>query len=308
MIFSEIHGVYYRAVAAVLRAASQSPVSPADLRRIVKTEAFSESVHTIESALRCGRWQLLCPDGTTPIKHAPTLPYTTLELRWLKAVSLDPRVRLFDFDASGLDGIVPLFTPDDIFVFDKYKDGDPYGDEGYISRFHTITSAIKERRMLRLELNNKTGRHVSYTAFPIGIEYSEKDDKFRLLTVRVRGDSRRRGYVNLGRLVSVVPIEGGAGAPAPPEPRDEIETLVLVVTDGRQTLDRALLHFAHFEKEAEKLEGNRFLLRLRYDKRDETELLIRVLSFGPFLRVAAPDSFVSLIKDRLKEQKDSLID
>ena len=39
------------------------------------------------------------------------------------------------------------------------------------------------------------------------------------------------------------------------------------------------------------------------DKEDETEILIRVLSFGPMLRVVKPAAFMHLIKDRLSEQK-----
>ena len=43
-------------------------------------------------------------------------------------------------------------------------------------------------------------------------------------------------------------------------------------------------------------------IKLRYDKDDETELLIRMLSFGPILEVAAPAEFKQLIKQRLQKQ------
>ena len=306
MIFSEIHGAYYRAVAEILRAAVKAPVTPRDIRRIARETAFSESAQTIEAALLSHRWQLLRGDGTTPIRHEPTLPYTTLEKRWLKAISLDPRIRLFDFDCPGLEEVKPLFTPEDIYVFDKYADGDPYTDEGYIERFRTIRKAIGEKKMLRLALCSREGRRVSYTAFPVGIEYSEKDDKFRLQTLRTRGASGRYGYANLGRISSVDIIEAKSRNVEPPPSRDLTETLTLEITDGRRALDRALLHFAHFEKEAERLDGGRYRLRLIYDKRDETELLIRVLSFGPFIKVTEPESFVSLIRERLIRQKDLL--
>ena len=44
-------------------------------------------------------------------------------------------------------------------------------------------------------------------------------------------------------------------------------------------------------------------LRCTYDKEDETEILIRVLSFGPMLRVVKPVAFINLIKGRLSDQK-----
>ena len=40
-----------------------------------------------------------------------------------------------------------------------------------------------------------------------------------------------------------------------------------------------------------------------YDKDDETEMVIRVLSFGPMIKVTAPVHFIELIKKRLMEQK-----
>ena len=36
---------------------------------------------------------------------------------------------------------------------------------------------------------------------------------------------------------------------------------------------------------------------------DETEIVIRVLSFGPYVKALEPESFVNLIKERLISQK-----
>ena len=63
------------------------------------------------------------------------------------------------------------------------------------------------------------------------------------------------------------------------------------------------MHFAHFQKQAEKLDENRYKITITYDKDDETEIVIRILSFGPMVKVTAPQSFVDLIKQRLISQK-----
>ena len=39
------------------------------------------------------------------------------------------------------------------------------------------------------------------------------------------------------------------------------------------------------------------------DRFDETEIVIRVLSFGPYVKVLEPEGFVNLIKERLISQK-----
>lgn len=86
-------------------------------------------------------------------------------------------------------------------------------------------------------------------------------------------------------------------------PQENSEELVMLLHDERNGLERVLLHFSHFEKETQKLADRLYQIRLRYDKDDETELLIRVLSFGPVLEVIEPSAFVTLMRKRIAVQK-----
>ena len=56
-------------------------------------------------------------------------PMTILERRWLKSMSLDPRVQLFDIDWSGLDDVEPLYLPNDVVYFDQQNTSDPWNNE-----------------------------------------------------------------------------------------------------------------------------------------------------------------------------------
>ncbi len=64
-----------------------------------------------------------------------------------------------------------------------------------------------------------------------------------------------------------------------------------------------MIAFSSFKKETERIDDNTYKMKLTYHKEDETELLIRILSFGPMLKVVGPDCFVNLIVERLKSQK-----
>ena len=299
MIFNEIYGAYYNTVAKILKAAVEHPLSQRDLRQIIEENAFGESILNIEPALAGGQWQLLNPDGSTQLKNAPSLPLTTLEKMWLKALSLDPRVKLFGVDFTGLENVEPLFTCDDYRVFDSYGDADPYEDEAYIRNFRLILDAIKNHYPLGINMLNRKNNVIYAVVNPEYLEYSEKDDKFRLISSGCRYGST----VNLGRIVSCKrydkPFIAGSGF----KRRAEKRTVELELVDKRNALERVLLHFAHFEKEAEKLDDGRYLVKIVYDKEDETELVIRVLSFGPMIKVTAPQSFADLIKQRLIAQK-----
>lgn len=300
-LFSELYSAYYRAVAAILRKAQEKPLSEKDIARLAHDTAFGDSAMNIPPALREERWQLLRADGTTPLEHAPSLPQTTLEKRWLRAVMQSPRIRLFCDELEGIDNIRPLYKAEDIFVFDRYADGDDFEDEGYIARFRLILDAVRQRYPLRITAENRKGELYDILMQPDRLEYSEKDDKFRLI-----GAGGRFGTtVNLARIhfcerTEETPPEANEGG----LPRPHARTVCLEVEDRRKALERVMLHFAHFRKQAEQLGGGRYRLTIYYDRADETEMVIRVLSFGPMVRVAAPAHFVSLIRERLEKQRE----
>ena len=299
MIFSELYSAYYNAVAGILREACARPLPRAELRKIVEREAFGESLLNIEPAILSERWQLLNADGTTPIRHAPTMPLTLLQKRWLKAISLDPRIRLFP--GAGFDDpdTEPLFRPEDIDVFDRYADGDPYEDENYIRRFRLILEAVRDRAPLSVEFISSRGNLARAVMKPAYLEYSEKDDKFRLI-----GNGFRHRIVNLARITRCCRYEGKVSWTEEDPEKAEKRTLELELTDERNALERVLMHFAHFEKQAERLEEDRYRVLITYDRDDETEMLIRILAFGPVVRVVAPDDFTELVKERLLRQKN----
>ncbi len=297
MIFGELYSVYYKTVAKILETAFDPKATQQDLQQCVLEEAFSESVLTILPSLQSGRWPLLKSDLSPALKHKPTMPLTTLQKRWLKSISMDPRVKLFGVAFPNMDGIEPLFTPEDYRVYDQYGDGDPFESELYIQHFRLILTAIRKNRPIRFAMLNRHRDKVWVRCYPKGFEYSLKDDKIRILA---EGCFFRQ--FNLGRVIYCEIYEGRGPWRQMPKVEEQKE-LTLQITNERNALERVMLHFAHFEKQAERLGENKYLLRLKYYENDETEILIRVLSFGPFVKVLDPQCFVNLIKERLISQK-----
>ncbi|MDI9497011.1 MAG: WYL domain-containing protein [Bacillota bacterium] len=301
MVFSELYGAYYNVLAEILRLAVASPpLETKDIHRIVEERAFSESILELESALKSGRWPLIRADGTTALKQPPTMPLTLLQKRWLKSLSLDPRLKLFTDEPLDFPGVDPLFTPEDVGCYDRYLDGDPYEDEDYIRNFRQILDALHRRRPLHIHSLDAAGREKQADVLPSHLEYSEKDDKFRLQCHRGHGYTT----INLARIIHAGPSEKDIRLPAGKKELPLPRQVDFELHDHRDALERVLLHFAHLEKEVRKLDTKHYVVRMSYDQKDETEILIRILSFGPMLKVISPPHFVRLIRERIEQQKE----
>ena len=299
MIFSELYSAYYNAIASIIAEVIEGEHSEKELQKVVSERAFGESVLTIMPSFKTEKWQLVHPDMTTALEHKPTMPLTTLQKQWLKAITLDPRIKLFGVEIPGLEDVEPLFTQEDYHVYDKYSDGDPFEDEEYIRQFRVILEAMRKGTQIKFEMTNRFGKPMFIRCHPVRLEYSEKDDKFRLVTAGWRSVST----VNLAKMRACVHYTGEK--PLDNEVREKLyDVITLKVTDERNALERVMLHFAHFEKQVEKLDKNTYLLKIKYAHDDEPEMVIRILSFGPLVEVIGSENFKKLVIEKLKKQKN----
>ncbi len=297
MLFSEVHSAYFQAVARILTEAIDAPVSPGRMDEIVRETAFAESVLHVAPALRSGEWPLLTPEGRALVRNMPTMPLTMLEKRWLKALLLDPRVALFDPPSDGLEDIEPLFDPGDVYWFDRYLDGDPYDNPQYIANFRMVLLALRERRKLRIVYTGAKGRTIRGVFMPGNLEYSQKDDKFRLHTL-----GGKRISIRLSTVLVCEPEEPFSPVAFQRTEPGEQHMLEIEIRDDRNAMERAMLHFSHLKKEAERVGDDRYRMKLWYEQEDETEMVIRVLSFGPMARVLAPEQLKRQVVERLENQ------
>ena len=299
MLFSEIYSVYYKAVSRLITKAIDAELNSKDAVDIIETQAFSESFLYILDNINAENWYVLSKEFKTPIKNYPPKVITTLEKRFLKTISLDPRFKLFcDLEIPEMEGVTPFYTKDDLYYFDIINDGDPFEDEEYILNFKKIIVALEKNKLLKIVYRGGKGILQKGIFTPRKLEYSQKDDKFRLLCL----GKHAFATINVARIKSIEFVGVFDEKDIKPFNR-RIRTVTLQIADHRNALERCMLHFSHFEKETRKIDDLNYEMKLSYYADDETEVLIRVLSFGPMIKVTQPDSFVSLIKERLNNQK-----
>lgn len=317
-LFSEVYGCYYQVVAELLRAA---PLSRGELDALVARRGYGESTLQLIPKLMGGGWPLLEErDGQlhSRLNALPALPVTALERAWLKALLDDPRIRLFLTDAQlqhlerELAQVEPLYRAEDLVCFDRYLDGDDYGDPGYRARFQTLLAAMREERFLRLTYRTGRGRPQAGFHRPLRLEYSAKDDKFRVYTAKA-WHGKFQGYyiLNVSRIWDVEPSQEHCDSPldleAWREKRRCARPLVIRVTNERNGIERFMVEFSSYEKQSE-YDGETGVctVKLWYQRDDETEVLIRLLGFGPVVRVLEPEAFVAQMRARVLRQAELL--
>ena len=298
MLFSEYYGEYYACVAEILSEAVAGSLTKERISEIAAKQGFGESVLTIPANLRNGTWPLITPDCRTRIRRDPPHPVTLLQKRWLKTLLLDPRIRLFGLTDEGLEDVRPLFDPSRIVWYDRYSNGDRFEDEEYIGRFRLLLEAVKNHRKVHVAFDSHRGKHNDWTVIPYRLEYSPADDKFRLLC---HSGKWRNRTLNLSRI-SYVRLEGTFDPDDYPLPELTNESVTLEITDERNALERAMLLFSYLAKRTERIGEESYRMTLHYRQEDETELLIKIISFGHQVKVVEPDSFASLIRERIERQ------
>ena len=281
----------------MLALAVDGKLTESEMQRIIAEEVFEESVLFIPPAIQNQQWQLIDENFNTDFVEAPSMPLTILEKRWLKTILQDPRIALFMEPTEELKDVEPLFSPDDVVYFDRYLDGDKYDHPGYVANFHKVMQAIYEHRKIKIKYRNTNNLVKWGTFYPVKMEYSDKEDKFRLLAA---GKWNLR-TVNMGRIIKCELLDATFESELELQTRQR-DTLVFELTDTRNSLERALMKFSHFKKHVERIDNTHYRVVLEYDKDDETDLLIQIMSFGSVVKVMEPEAIQQELANRIKKQ------
>lgn len=315
-LFSEIYSCYYQVMRHLLTC--QTPFTIDEIRSQICKESFEESLLAIIPKLESGDWNLFARENGlyfSKIDSAFLTPLSHLQKSYLKALLSDPRISLFlDQEQlktldSMLDSVKPLWNQEQIYYYDRFTDGDPYTDEIYRSNFRTLLTAQKHRQYTDIDYNSPNGTRVHHYYVPVRLEYSIKNDKFRLLALKHRKNNRMRlEILNIARIQRVCLTDKFFTS------QIDLNTLIqnsydkeplrLHIINKRNALERAMLHFANYKKNTKKIDENTYECLIYYNQSMETELLIEVLSFGPMLKVVGNDRFLASLKSRLKKQME----
>lgn len=308
-LFSEINCTYYNITEKILK---QKSVTKEDIRRIISKNGFSETVLFLEPELigKNNIGLLTEQDGiyTSILKNEPHIPLTSVQKKWLCAVLNDKKSSLFldkeqKAELYELLGAEPLFSGRSIRFFDRFTNGDDFENEDYIKHFRNILRSMHENRLIRISFQTRKNNRITHYYLPERVEYSSKNDKFRVHVIRYnKSKPIERGIINIAQinsteLTDIIAENGLYEVPSKKE-------VILKVSNERNAINRFMMEFAELERVSEyDDESKECTVTMKYDAMDETEILIRILSFGPVVEVLQPDDFRAQIARRIGLQR-----
>ena len=313
-LFSEIYSAYYHVVNRILKRA-KGGITQKEMIRQVEEDAYGESSLYIVPKLTSGQWDLLEKrEGKfySDKVDAVSGNLTTLQLSYIKSLLGDERIGLFLDEAECakvekmLEEYPALFDGKDFRYYDQFLDGDDFANEDYREIFSVLMEAIKEKRVVEIAYKNQNSieRYV-----PVNLEYSSKNNKFRLAVVQmVQGKWKVSKYLLVSKIKQVQMLDETYGNVDWNELFGQgirREWVEFEIYSERNALERVTLHFSNYEKHIEYVKERKcWICRMYYDWDDQMEILVSLLSFGPVLKVLGPDEFVEMIKVRLGRQKE----
>ena len=175
-----------------------------------------------------------------------------------------------------------------------------------ISKIRKLLSSVRYRKEIEYSNNANDGKvYLHSKGFPVKIEYSVFDDRFRLSLWS--SDENRPIKINISSMYDI--SETGRNWDNPLTPQKMMETKLspepirMTLTGKDHQFDRALYSFSVYDTVIERTGENEYTFTLRYYGFDLPEIIDKIMSFGPAMRVLSPSDAIDRIKRRLTAWK-----
>lgn len=311
-IFHEIYSNYFRIVSEILKLPE---ITGKQKNQIISRLGFGETSLYIPDDL----WGLLKKNDSgnyiPAIKNKPVSVLTSIQKSWIKAKLENPKINIFlEEDTLNrlkkrLENVKPLYSENNFRYTDRFSDGDNFYDLNYQKNFRKIISAVKNHEIIEINFNNKNNKKLTGLYVPIKIQYSPKNNRFRVLALYLQNDFTH--VINIGRITEIkntgeIFHEEISAERYFTEHKCQEPVTVRISTE-RNTTERFFMEFAPYEKRTEYDSATGIcMVQLWYDRQDETELLIRLLGFGAMIEIVSPPDFRRKAKERIERQYNLL--
>lgn len=237
--------------------------------------------------------------------------FSKLEKMWLKGMLEDKRVQgllgkeiLDKLQKSMID--VCEGSNEVIEFTNKNKSDFEYDFKKLNRDFFTILKAIKEEKtVIYTNVDREGNEYKDKLALPLRIEYSLKDDKFRVSMYSI--EDKRSILVNMHTLKEINISEEKCKFT-----REELikkmkenkyceEPITIVLKDVRGAMERCFMSFSSFERSSRALGENNYEIDIYYYCFQEYDVISKIISLGPYVIVKKPKRIRERTIERIKK-------
>lgn len=236
------------------------------------------------------------------------LPLTKIEIQWLKYCVNSSKAKLF-LEENQLSKLKEIFTVEEndlpissINYYDKFKSHNEIADTDiYIDNFKKIVKAFTDEKVVKI--NYKSVNNSTRTVNIGLLEYSNKDDKFRIHCKKENSVS----IYNLEKINSVEILSDSYDKNLAEKNiknyiLNQRKEITLEFTNVKNIPDRLLTEFTPWEKLCTRLD-DRYNVTIKYDKQDSLEIVTRLLPYGKNIKILNDTGNVkSELENRIKKQ------
>ncbi len=255
------------------------------------------------------------------------VPLTEIEIQWLLNILDHNQARGF-LTKDEIDAIkeklpeMSVFNVNRVVLYDKHSDEKLekyYEDSDFGVILRNIMSAISERKIVWIKYRNQNDVENEFPIIPYCIEYSKRDNRFRVNAVGYMLTDKENFVGEYGRVFSY-PLDGIlafkdtgkiADAKLMQEKidifnKENKKTIVIFFPDSNGIPDRILTEFSCYKKTCIKWGNGTYRMTLEYFKEDYMEIVIRLLGYGSLITVKSEDSGDPVVNELMKRYHEQV--
>ena len=327
-LFHEYKNKYFHLVFRILNLAKNGLYKD-EIIKLIENEEYDEKIigkdfKTFEGMLlnqynkvdnfnfleeRDGKYySILSNEDSIPLK----VRFSKLEKSWLNRMIKEPVVQAL-LGEETLEKLKAAFieikeeSTQLIEFTNKVKNDFDIDLEKLSKDFYTILEGIiNEKPIIYSNVDRNGNEYNNQLALPIRIEYSLKDDKFRASLYSL--EEKRSIMVNLHTLKEVKIARNVTSKIKREDVLKKLKEkkyseipITIELEDVRGAMERCFMSFSSFERNSRTISKNKYEIDIYYYTFEEDEVIRKIMSLGPYVKVKSPDRVRDIVIDKIKK-------
>ena len=313
-MYHEIYGKYYQIIHNLL---NSKPQTEKEINDYIRSQGFDESFLYLNAQMLVDEYHLFVKKGDLfyPLTNSKIPLFLTNEQKnWLNTMLFDEKVKLFlsderrNYYQKEFAGNVLYDDKTYQYLFQDVDKDEITPKMSNVFRF--VKNAIMQEMDINLTFISSKNYYTHKKVAPYKIEYSMQDQKMRLIAVEYRnGEPKRIIRIKLASIVGYRMVERVKKIDFKYFLQEEVlkEPLIIEVYPILNGIERVFIELSNYKREAfYDKERNLSIMKIYYEKVDEMDLVLKMLSFGKVVKILSDGFIKEEVLRRINKQKELL--